>query len=114
MAGMAIAACPVDAEPLSKITFDLAQISPEGLVGPLDGRRSLRYEFCIPRSADHQTAVQAINPAIEFYPNSPGRIGCGTTQILCIGETHHPNWRETLLDLARLDYVERIDEFYGE
>lgn len=111
---MAIAACPVDAEPLSKITFDLAQISPEGLVGPPDGWRSLRYEFCIPRSTDHQAEVQAINPAIEFYPNSPGRIGCSATQILCIGETHSPNWREMLLNLARLDYVERIDELYGE
>lgn len=99
---------------VDKLSFDLLQISPEGLVGPADGGRSLRYEFCIPRSAEHQAEVRAINPAIEFYPHSPGRIRCSAAQILCMGETHSPSCRETLLKLAQLDYVERIDEFYGE
>ncbi|GAB4152109.1 MAG: hypothetical protein Fur0046_31620 [Cyanobacteria bacterium J069] len=75
---LAIAAYPADTELLSTISFDLTQISPEGWVGSADGRRSLRYEFCIPHSADYQVAVQAIDPTIEFYPHSPGRIGCRT------------------------------------
>ncbi|QKD84567.1 hypothetical protein HPC62_22395 [Thermoleptolyngbya sichuanensis A183] len=135
---IALLSCSPALASLSKISFDLSQVSPEGLVGPADGGRSLRYEFCIPRSAKHQAEVQALNvnraachiaqrsgakhqaevqalnPAIEFYPHSPGRIRCSAAQILCMGETHSPNWRETLLNLAQLDYVERIDEFYGE
>ncbi|MDG2616473.1 hypothetical protein P7L53_09460 [Thermoleptolyngbya sichuanensis XZ-Cy5] len=111
---IALLSCSPVLASLSKISFDLSQVSQEGLVGPADGGRSLRYEFCIPRSAEHQAEVQALNPAIEFYPHSPGRIRCSAAQILCMGKTHSPNWRETLLNLAQLDYVERIDEFYGE
>lgn len=98
---------------LQKITFDLSQISLDGLIGPPDGRRSLSYEFCIPATENHLNEVRSINPAIQIS-RSPGRIGCTQNQYLCIGETLTPQWREVLIAIAKLDYVQRIDQFFGE
>jgi hypothetical protein len=98
---------------LSKITFDLDRISPTGLIGREGSWRSLSYEFCIPRQPETLTEVQSIDPSLHIS-RSPGRIGCRADQYLCIGETRQPQWRDILLQLVRLDYIERIDEFYGE
>ncbi len=98
---------------LQKINFDLSQISPDGLIGPPNGLRSLSYEFCIPATEKHLNEVRSINSAIQIS-RSPGRIGCTKNQYLCIGETHTPQWREILLAIAKLDYVQRIDQFFGE
>jgi hypothetical protein len=98
---------------LKKINFDLSQISSDGLIGPPDGLRSLSYEFCIPATEQHLNEVRSINPAIQIS-RSPGRIRCTKDQYLCIGETHTPQWRETLMAIAKLDYVQRIDQFFGE
>lgn len=99
---------------LEKITFDISAISAEGLIGPPNGLRSVSYEFCIPAQEQSLKEVQAIDPSIKYYANSPGRIGCHGNQYLCIGDTHNPQWKEILLSIAGLDYVERIDQFYGE
>lgn len=98
----------------TKITFDSSKLSPAGLVGPPDGLRSLSYEFCIPAGQPYLEEVQAIDPAVQFYPHSRGRIGCHREQILCIGNTHNPQWQAILFAIAELPYVERIDEFFGE
>ena len=98
---------------LEKITFDLSTISPEGLIGSGDGLRSLSYEFCIPKNAQYVAEVQKIDPEINLS-NSRGRIGCTANQYLCIGETHQKNWYEILISIAQLDYVQRIDQFFGE
>lgn len=98
---------------LQKINFDLSQISAEGLIGPPNGLRSLSYEFCIPATEKHLNEVRLINPAIQIS-RSRGRIGCAKDQYLCIGETHVPQWREILMAIAKLDYVQRIDQFFGE
>lgn len=102
------------AEPTQKISFDLSGLSAEGLTGPETGQRSIGYEFCIPATADHLAEVTAIDPSVQYFPGSPGRIGCTPDQYLCIGNTHQSNWYEILLSLAGLDYVERIDQFFGE
>ena len=99
---------------LEKITFDISAISPEGLIGLPNGLRSVSYEFCIPAREQSLKELQAIDPSIKYYANSPGRIGCHSNQYLCIGDIHNPRWQEILLSIARLDYVERIDQFYGE
>jgi len=99
---------------LTKIEFNLEQIDPNGLVGPADGKRSLRYEFCIPTGGHYFTQVREIDSSIELYPKSRGRIICGADQVLCIGETHKPNWREVLMAIAQLDYVEKIIESHAE
>lgn len=101
-------------EALQKVTFDLSELSAEGLTGPADGQRSQRYEFCIPQGDRYRTEVQQIDPGIELYPHSRGRIGCDRHQTLVIGDTHNPNWHSILLQFAQLDYVERIDPSWGE
>jgi hypothetical protein len=83
-------------------------------MGQGNGRRSLSYEFCIPATDAAMTELKAIDPAIQMYPDSRGRIGCQSHQVLCIGNTHTPRWREILAAIAHLPYVERIDEFLGE
>jgi hypothetical protein len=96
-----------------KITFDLSAISPAGLIGNQQSLRSVGYEFCIPAQADRVKEVKAIDPTVQFS-RSRGRIGCQKHQYLCIGETHQPDWKTVLLKLAGLNYVKRIDRFWGE
>jgi len=96
-----------------KITFDLSAISPAGLIGNQQSLRSVGYEFCIPAQADRVNEVKAIDPTVQFS-RSRGRIGCQSNQYLCIGETHQPEWKTVLLKLAGLNYVKRIDRFWGE
>lgn len=95
----------------AKIAFDLDEIDENGLIGPTGGKRSVAYEFCIPRDQAKLEEVQAIDSSLQCYAGSRGRIGCTRDQYLCIGQG---GTRETLLKLARLDYVERIEPFYGE
>jgi len=99
-----------DSGAAAKISFDLSKISPAGLVGPPNGLRSLAYEFCIPAQASYRAQVQAIDATVQFYPGSRGRIGCRPDQYLCIGNTHQVGWRQKLLQLANLPYIQRIDE----
>jgi hypothetical protein len=94
-----------------KITFDIDAIDENGLIGPADGKRSVAYEFCIPRDSARQKEVLTIDSSVKFFKGSSGRIGCNSTQYLCIGEGGS---RITLLRLAALDYIARIDPFYGE
>lgn len=98
----------------AKITFDLDLISAEGLIGEGTGVQSVSYEFCIPAAEFALAEVQAIDPSVQHFPHSRGRIGCCDHQFLCIGHTHQPRWREILYQLASLSYVERIDRFWGE
>ncbi|MFH7244960.1 MAG: hypothetical protein ACHWZW_19160 [Spirulina sp.] len=94
---------------LDKITFDLEQLDENGLYGPPDGKRSLDYEFCLPGEPAVLETVQAIDPSVTLYPDSPGRIGCTADQVLAIGNTHQPNAVLVLMELANLDYIEHID-----
>lgn len=95
---------------MQKINFDLNAIDEDGLIGPADGKRSVAYEFCIPRDEVKKTEVLAIDPSVKFTA-SPGRIRCDASEWLVIGEG---GTRATLLALASLPYIARIDPFYGE
>ena len=99
---------------LDKITFDLEQLDENGLYGPLDGKRSLDYEFCVPGEPAFLEAVRVIDPSVTLYPDSPGRMGCTDDQVLAIGNTHQPNAALILMELANLDYIERIDRVNWE
>ncbi|MEA5511357.1 hypothetical protein VB715_16405 [Crocosphaera sp. UHCC 0190] len=99
---------------LNKITFDISAISPDGLIGPIDGLRTVSYEFCIPANPQFLATIQTIDPTVDIYRNSPGRIRCQNYQYLCIGHTHNRQWKDILLAISQLDYVEKINEFYGE
>jgi hypothetical protein len=96
---------------MHKINLDLSQIDENGLIGPDDGRRTIAYEFCVPNDETKLSEVKAIDSSLRCTLGSPGRIGCSRDQYLCIGEG---GTRETLLKLAALDYIARIDPFYGE
>jgi hypothetical protein len=96
-----------------KITFDLSKISENGLVGAVGSLRSLSYEFCIPADKKYLTEVRSLDPSVQVS-RSPGRIGCTKEQYLVMGDTHQARWRDVLMAIARLDYVQRIDEFVGE
>ena len=98
----------------SAITFDLEGVSEEGLVGPPDGLRAVAYEFCVPEDEEAIAEVLEIDPSLAFHPGSPGRIGCGEGEVLCIGSTHQPGWRAVLTALADLEYVARIDRSFAE
>lgn len=99
---------------LQKITFDLTQISAEGLMGSGSGLRSLNYEFCIPAEETYVAEIEDIDPDIHIYRHSRGRIGCTSEQYLCVNEAYGAGWQTALLAIAQLDYVERIDEFFAE
>jgi hypothetical protein len=105
-------AIPRPADPNSKITFDISSLSPEGL-SP-NGGGSISYEFCIPATETHLAEVQTIDPSVKHFQHSKGRIGCRSDQYLCIGSTHQPNWQQVLFNLAKQDYIHRIDRFWGE
>ena len=96
-----------------KITFDLGQISEEGLIGQGSGKRAMAYEFCIPANPETLAEIKGIDPTVQ-YSRSRGRIGCQPDQYLCIGHTHQNRWREVLEDLAKLTYVKQINPFWGE
>jgi hypothetical protein len=94
----------------SAIQFDLQQLSSEGLRGPADGLRALHYEFCIPDRADIISEVRAIDPTLQLQRTSPGRIGCGVGEVLCLGHTHQAQFREVLGRLAQHPQVGEIHE----
>lgn len=104
------AGCTADAyrQEREKIDFDMAGIDEHGLEGPEGGRRRVAYEFCIPSRQDYVTQVRVIDPSLQLFPTVPGRSGCTTAQILAIGHTGAPQWRERLERLAALRYVKHI------
>lgn len=102
-----------DAAFAGKLAFDLSSLDAAGLYGPADGLRALHYEFCIPDRRYAIARVRAIDASVEMH-RSPGRIGCRADQLLCLGSTHQHGYREVLEGLARLDFVERIEQSHFE
>jgi hypothetical protein len=92
----------------AKIHFDLSEFNDDGLYGPPDGLRAAMYEFCIPARADLVSEVASIDPTVQIYADSPGRIGCARDEYLCIGSTGQPRFRDVLANLAQLEYTSRI------
>lgn len=101
-------------DPSTKIQFPLTQLDKDGLRGPANGKVSLSYEFSIPNSEAAKKTVKAIDSTIQFMPGSPGRVRSPKEACLCIGATHHKNWREVLRKLCDLPYVTRIIECHFE
>ncbi len=97
----------------AKIRFDLSFFGDAGLYGPTDGLRALDYEFCIPDRPDTVARVRGIDGSVRMH-RARGRIGCAESELLCIGNTHQPGFREVLAALSRLPYVARIDQTFFE
>jgi hypothetical protein len=96
------------------IGFDLCDLDAQGLVGPPDGKRAVDYELCIPRGDAFLAEVGAIDASARFFPDAPGRIGCGPDEVLVIGNTHRPDFAFVLQRLAELPYVRRIERAWFE
>ena len=101
-------------DPWSKVEFNPDNLDQQGLRGPADGKVAVSYEFAIPNTETCKRQVRAIDPTVEFLCGSRGRIGAGKNECLCIGSTHQPNYRDVLVNLAKLPYVKRIIECYFE
>jgi heat shock protein HslJ len=113
-ASPAATAPEVPSSAAAKIHFDLSAIDDIGLTGPPDGRVAVAYEFCVPSTAEHPAEVLRIDSSLRAQHGAPGRIGCGSAEVLSIGSTHQPGWRSVLAGLAGLDYVTRIDRHFAE
>lgn len=97
-----------------KMGFDLSELDENGLIGPPDGKVAVSYEFCVPKDERRVDEVRTIDPSVAIQAGSPGRVGCGPTQVLCIGSTHQPNFREILSRLCELEYITRIERAFFE
>jgi hypothetical protein len=76
--------------------------------------RVLHYEYCIPERPDIIGEVAAIDPTLEIHWGSPGRVGCGVGELLCLGHTQQPHYRGVLERLAKLPFISEIREAYFE
>jgi heat shock protein HslJ len=108
------AAPPSAATAKSGIRFDLDRVNADGLQGPPDGLRALHYEYCIPDRPETVREVTAIDSTLQIQRGSPGRVGCGADQLLCLGHTHQPGYRAVLERLAALPFVAEIHEAFFE
>ena len=97
-----------------KIKFRLNNIRADGLRGSPDGLVAVAYEFCIPADEGVYEEVLRIDPGIQIYAASPGRIACADNQTLSIGGTNQPHWRAVLQELASLSYIVEIRECFFE
>jgi hypothetical protein len=118
---LAVAGCPAGGTApangsggIAKVGLDLSRLDGRGLAGPADGKVALGYEFCIPAGAAYADEVRSIDPSLELMPGSRGRLGCGPGEVLCVGNTHQPDWRGVLGRLAGLAYIDSIAPFHGE
>lgn len=101
-------------DPRAKIEIDLEALDADGLRGPPDGKVAVDYEFAIPDTPAAREAVSQIDPSVNFFPSSRGRIGAQPGECLCIGSTHQPRHREILFALAQLPEIARIIECHHE
>ena len=70
---MQVPSAPADAV-ATKIHFDLSVFDEDGLYGPPGGLRAAAYEFCIPAHDEMAAQVASIDPTIQVYASSPGRV----------------------------------------
>lgn len=97
----------------NKIKFDYKSLDDNGLVGSVDGKRSISYEFCLPNDIKLKRAVMVIDSSLKFQQGR-GRSNCSDKEILAIGNTHQAQAQRVLENLASLDYIREISETYWE
>lgn len=103
----------VDPEILKKIKFDISKIDENGLRGPVDGKTSVSYEFCILSWQTSWDTVQKIDPTLKM-PGGPCRIACPRNYWCVFGSTSGKGWRERLINIAKLEEVKEIQETVWE
>ena len=98
----------------SKLGFNPSELDEYGLVGPVGGKVALSYEFCVPRDERVVNEVRSIDPSVAIQAGSPGRVGCGPTEVLCVGSTNQTDHLGVLARLCGLEYVNRIERAHFE
>jgi hypothetical protein len=98
----------------AKIRFDLDRLDHRGLQGQPDGLRALQYEYCITDRPGTIREVRAIDPTHQIQRGSPGRVGCGEGELLCLGHTRQADYRLVLERLAALPWIAEIREAFFE
>lgn len=93
----------------TKLGFDPSKLDDRGLLGPEGGKTAVSYEFCIPKHQALVDEVRAIDSTVAIHVGSPGRVGCGPTEVLCVGSTYQTRFLEVLAGLCDLEYVARIE-----
>ncbi|MCH2176133.1 MAG: hypothetical protein MK193_10450 [Lentisphaeria bacterium] len=78
------------------------------------GLPSTHFEFKIPKNEEFKREVLAIDPSLEFFCNSKGRIGADTNECLVIGYSLQHNLPLILENLSDLNYVTKIVPCYWE
>ena len=101
-------------EALKKISFDLNSLNEDGLYGEPAGLVSLDYKFCIPMNDDYKNEVAKIDTTINFHNGTGMKDGCSKDEFLCIGNTHQKDFKQVLINLASLEYVEKIEQMFWE
>ena len=99
--------------PEEKIDFDIEILNEDGLYGPVGGLRTLQYEYCIPAGKGARDDVAAIDPSANCT-GGLGRIDCQIGEFMCVGHTKQDGHKRILIELARLEYVDRIQQTYFE
>ncbi len=98
----------------SKLRFDIARIRTDGLAGPADGLVAIDYEFCVPADPAILAEVRRLDSSVQISLVSRGRMGRRDGEALCQGNTHQPQWRQVLANLAALPYITEIRRCYFE
>jgi len=98
---------------IEKIKFDLTDIDNRGLIGELDNKVALDFEFCIPNKPEIIKEVLAINASLKTQ-KSKGRSNCNEQSILVIGNTYNKDFKKLLCKISQLEYVKEINQTYWE
>ncbi len=93
---------------MEKIRFDLKKIDAAGFEGPVDGKREVAYQFCVPNSVERRVEILELDPTAHFESEVAGRAGCTSDEILVHARTGAPYWRGRLEAVAALPYVKSI------
>lgn len=96
-----------------KIKMDFRRFDNDGLAGPVDGKISAVYEFCIPASEKKMAEVLKIDPTAA-RSGGKGRVGCSDKEWLVFGSTHQKKFQRVLFRLASLPYIREIQETFYE
>lgn len=92
-----------------KIGFDLEILNEDGLYGTQGNLRPMEYEFCIPVGKNARDEVASIDPSVHCSPGR-GLVGCRMDELLCRGNSEQKGHKRILIALARLNYVDRIEQ----
>ena len=97
---------------LEKLDFDIHTFDKDGLIGPPTGKVSVDYQFCIPSGDAYLEKILAVDPDLKQMRKYIGREGCSEGQLAFMGSTHTPRYKEILLRLSALEFIEKIERIW--